>query len=81
MPASACQCGKHELDPWVGEIPWSKKWQPTPVSLPGKSIQRGAWQATVPGVKKSRRLLSDYTHTETGSRDWQRGKWEEFQFR
>ena len=25
------------LDPWVGKIPWKRKWQPTPVSLPGKS--------------------------------------------
>ena len=33
---SACQwrCRFH---PWVGKIPWRKKWQPTPVFLPGKS--------------------------------------------
>ena len=37
---SACQykrpkkCG---LDPWVRKIPWSRKWQCTPVFLPGKS--------------------------------------------
>ena len=24
------------LLPWVRKIPWSKKWQPTPVFLPGK---------------------------------------------
>ena len=23
--------------PWVGKIPWRKKWQPTPVFLPEKS--------------------------------------------
>ena len=22
---------------WVGKIPWRQKWQPTPISLPGKS--------------------------------------------
>ena len=36
----ACQCRKckrHRLDPWVGKISWSRKWQPIPVSLPGKS--------------------------------------------
>ena len=22
---------------WVGKIPWRRKWQPTPVFLPGKS--------------------------------------------
>ena len=25
------------LDPWVGKIPWRRKWQPTPIPLPGKS--------------------------------------------
>ena len=26
-----------EFDPWVGKIPWRRKWPPTPVFLPGKS--------------------------------------------
>ena len=25
------------FDPWVGNIPWRREWQPTPVFLPGKS--------------------------------------------
>ena len=36
---SACQCRRHkrhEFDPWVRKIPWSRKWQPDPVFLPGK---------------------------------------------
>ena len=28
---------KPEFVPWVGKIPWRRKWQPTPVLLPGKS--------------------------------------------
>ena len=24
------------FDPWVGKIPWRRKWQPTPLSLPRK---------------------------------------------
>ena len=35
-----CQCRsykKHGLDPWVGKIPWRRKWQPTPVFLPAES--------------------------------------------
>ena len=24
-------------DPWVGKIPWRRKWQPTPAFLPGES--------------------------------------------
>ena len=25
------------FDFWIGKIPWRRKWQPTPVFLPGKS--------------------------------------------
>ena len=24
------------FNPWVGKIPWRRKWQPTPVFLPGE---------------------------------------------
>ena len=24
------------FDPWVGKIPWRRKWQPVPVFLPGE---------------------------------------------
>ena len=30
------QCRRPRFDPWVGKIPWRRKWQPTPVLLPGK---------------------------------------------
>ena len=30
-------CRRHKFDPWVRNIPWKGKWQPTPVLLPGKS--------------------------------------------
>ena len=33
----ACQCKSLGFDPWVRKIPWRRKWQPTPVFLPGKS--------------------------------------------
>ena len=28
---------RHEFDPWVGQMTWKKKWQPTSASLPGES--------------------------------------------
>ena len=31
---------RHGFDPWVGKIPWRKKWQSTPVFLPGKSLRQ-----------------------------------------
>ena len=47
---SVCQCMRHKrhrFDPWVGKMPWRRNWQPTPVFLPGKSMDRGAWQSIV----------------------------------
>ena len=31
------KCRRCGFYPWVGKIPWRKKWQPTPVFLPGES--------------------------------------------
>ena len=31
------QCGRLGFDPWVRKFSWRRKWQPTPVLLPGKS--------------------------------------------
>ena len=36
---------------------WRRKWQPTPVFLPGESQGRGAWWAAVYGVTQSRTRL------------------------
>ena len=55
-----CQCrsGKrHEFNPWVKKIPWRRAWEPTPVFLTGESVDKGAWQATVPRNAKSRTRL------------------------
>ena len=41
---------------WVGKIrkiPWRRKWQPTPGSLPGKPHGQRRWRATVHRVSKS----------------------------
>ena len=39
MVKTACNAGdgrRQGFDPWIGQIPWRKKWQPTPVLLPGE---------------------------------------------
>ena len=34
-------CKAFRFNPWVGKIPWKRKWQPMPVFLPGEShVQR-----------------------------------------
>ena len=42
---------EHKFNPWVRKIPWRRKWQFTPVFLPGES--RGQRWATVHEVAKS----------------------------
>ena len=54
---SACQCRRckrHVFDPWVGKIPWRRKWQPTPGLLPGESHgQRSLAGCSLWGCKDS----------------------------
>ena len=33
---STCQFRRHGFNPWIGKIPWRRKWQLMPVFLPGK---------------------------------------------
>ena len=59
---SACQCRRHGFNPWVGKTPWRRKWQSTPVLLPGKS------QTEEPGRLHSMGLqeldTTECTHTQ-----------------
>ena len=42
-PERIClQYGRATFDFWVGKVPWRRKWQPIPVFLPGKFMDRGA---------------------------------------
>ena len=55
--------GDTQLDLWIRKLPWRRKWQPTPVFLPGKSHGQTSLVGYSPwGCKKS-----DTTqHTEEG---------------
>ena len=48
-----CQAGTH-----IYVYVWRRKWQPTPVVLPGKPMDREAWRATVHRVAKSQAQLN-----------------------
>ena len=68
---STCQCRKHKrcrFNPWVGKIPWSRKWQPAPVFLPEKFQGQRSLVGYSPWVAKSQTQLSEHTHTHTHSR-------------
>ena len=46
------QCRRPWFDRWVGKIPWRRKWQPTPVVLPGKSDGRRSLVGYIPWGRK-----------------------------
>ena len=60
---STCQCRSRGCNPWIKKILWRRKWQATPVFLPGKS-QGQRSLATAPGVTKSWTRLSDWAHQQ-----------------
>ena len=50
-PPANVETQRHGFDPWVRKIPWCRKWQPTPILLPGDPIDRGVWWATLQKVR------------------------------
>ena len=51
----ACQCRRCRFHPWFGKISWGRKWQPTPVFLPG-------WQRSLVGCSTWGLKQSDMTY-------------------
>ena len=64
---SACQCRRYkrcQFDPWVGKIPWRRKWQPTPVFLPGESHGQRSLVGYSPwGHRVRHDWVTEHTHT------------------
>ena len=68
---SACQCRRHKhkwrgFHPWVGKIPWSRQWQPTPVLLPGESHGQGSLAG-----------YSPWGHKESDTTEWLSIHWQQ----
>ena len=49
--------GRPGFNPWIRKIPWRRKWQPTPVFLPGKFH----WRRSLVGYSSWGRKESDMT--------------------
>ena len=63
---SGCQWKRHGFYPWVRKFPWRRKWQPTPVFLPGNSHgQRSLVGYSLQGCK---RVSHDWA-----TKQWQQG--------
>ena len=55
-PANVAGFKRHRFNPWVGKIPWSRAWQPTPVFLSGKSHGQRSLVSYIPW---GRRVIHD----------------------
>ena len=61
-------CRRHGFDPWVGKIPWSKKWQPTSLFLPEKPREQRSLMGHRPQGRKESDMpqrAHTYIHTHT----------------
>ena len=54
---SACQCRKCMFGPWVGKIPWRRKWQPIPVFCLRNPLT-GAWESDTTEQKAESTVLN-----------------------
>ena len=60
------QCRRPGFDPWVGKIPWRRKWLPTPAFLPGEFHGQRSLVGYSPWGHKELDMLewlSTYAHT------------------
>ena len=68
---SACRCRRRKrrgFNPWVGKIPWRRKWPPAPVFLPGKFHG----QRSLAGYSLRDGKASDMTERAHGQKGWRR---------
>ena len=57
------QFGRPGFNPWVRKIPWRRKWQPTPVLLPGESHGGRSLGGYSPWDGKESDMAKQLTHT------------------
>ena len=70
-----CQFRRDGFNPWVGKIPWRRKWQPTPIFLPGKSHGQRSLVGYSPGVAKGQTRLSTHACWVRKNQDGAKGGW------
>ena len=66
------QCGRPGFDPWVGKILWRRKWQPTPVFLPGKFRGRKSLVGYSPWGRKESDVTERLHHHHLWSKSEER---------
>ena len=69
--AICLQWGRPGFDPWVGKIPWRRKWQPTPALLPRKFHERRSLVGYSPLACKES-VTTEVLHFFNGDSIWLR---------
>ena len=64
-----CQGRRHGFSPWVGKIPWRRRWLSLQYSCLGSPMDRGDWRATVRGVAKCQTQQSDLNSSNNKGED------------
>ena len=65
------QCSRDGFDPWMGKVPWRRKWQSIPVFLPGEShgqrslVSYSPWGHKESDMTEWLKWQQKYTHTHT----------------
>ena len=76
----ACQHRGHRrrgFDPWIGKIPWRRKWQPIPVFLTGESHEQRSLAGNSPSGHReldTTEQLSMHTHELEKVQTWEGSK-------
>ena len=66
---SACQCRRLGFDPWVGKIPWIRKWPLTPVFLLEESQEQGSLEDNSPWGHKETDTITKHVSSQKKPRD------------
>ena len=59
------QSRRPRIDSWVGKIPWIRKWQPTPVFVPGEFRGQMSLEGYSPWGRKELDTPERLTHTKS----------------
>ena len=57
------QCKRPRFTSWVGQVPWRRKWQPTPVFLPGESHRQRSLAGYSPLTHQELDMAEAIEHT------------------
>ena len=61
-PANAGNIMRPRFKPWIGKMPWSRAWQPTPVFLLGESHGQRGLVGCSPYRIKEMDMIEDLVH-------------------